>query len=1066
MRFYQLAGTGLLLFIFNLFSVAGQDVLMDSDTTSARWYSQRGNHLLERSEADSAFIYCNWAKDIFLENEMWNPYIEMLNNIGVCWVYKAANDLDKPLNALNFALSEGEKYLTPNDSVIGDILSNIGYVWMAKGEYGIANEYNVRALEIFKSTKGERDKNVAISMNNIGNIYETIGDFELSMEYLGQALAIHLENQDSIHIATVYLNIGRTWDLRGDWDRAMTTYQAGLPFLSKDSAANRRELATYYDNIASLYAQKGDYEHAFQYSREALKLRRTIFGEPSTEVAASYSNMSVNYIYMGKLDQALTYAFRALEMDEEILNDNHPVLSIDIHNIAHIYHKQYDHQKAIEYEKKAIWILESNPDYKGRNLGDRYESLGDYYASILDYQTAVKHLQKSIMLFESIIGKGCFEVANVQHKMGLVYARMGEFSTAFDILDQSLGFFFSGSDPETILNSLKNSEPKHPKRAVHALWAYGKIYQWYFEQITHEKDDAIRALKYYQAAEQLVGFVRVNYLAEQSQLRLMEESRKIYEDGINTAMQLYKQTTDPVYFTAAFEFAEKSKATLLLATLRQPLINIYSGIPDSIASREVNLKRAIRFYKDEIIREQSNLEGKNDEKKIRLWEGKLFDYRRQFEELASLLKVKYPRYYQATYDEKVPDITTIRKSLFDSSSALVEYFLGEHNLYVFVITQNGLEAHVLDDKVSLTEWILEFREGIYGYYLCEDPENGYLEMATQYADFAHKLYNFLIEPLGDLPPNLVIVPDGALGYIPFDALLSGKPARISELANYPYLIRSHRISYAYSATILLDMQSRIPNNRSKHRVLAFAPNFPLAGPVEELPGMSNVSSCVDNSRGSLSPLRYNVKEVMAIADMFHVDAFLGKEALVKNFIDQAPHYRVIHLATHAVAYDSMPIYTHFAFTYPEDTLQSQYAFISDLYNLELNADMVVASACETGIGKLYKGEGMMSLARGFSYAGAKSIITSMWSVNDEHSSHLMVSFYEYLKKGYSKSEALYRAKIDMMAEKPAPFFWASFIPIGDMAPVELSENGYASWAILLVICMLGITLFVGWRYYG
>ena len=172
-------------------------------------------------------------------------------------------------------------------------------------------------------------------------------------------------------------------------------------------------------------------------------------------------------------------------------------------------------------------------------------------------------------------------------------------------------------------------------------------------------------------------------------------------------------------------------------------------------------------------------------------------------------------------------------------------------------------------------------------------------------------------------------------------------------------------------------------------------------------------------------------------------------------------YSVIHLSTHGKADDRVGDYSFLAFTEIPDSLENEYLYVRDLYNLRLNADMVVLSACETGIGELQRGEGILSLARGFTYAGAKSIINSLWSVNDQSTKFLMERFYTYLLEGLDKDAALRQAKLDYLAsgENADPYFWAAFVPVGDMSPVELKDKninwlwglgGISLVAILLV----------------
>ncbi|NJL75556.1 MAG: CHAT domain-containing protein [Saprospiraceae bacterium] len=193
---------------------------------------------------------------------------------------------------------------------------------------------------------------------------------------------------------------------------------------------------------------------------------------------------------------------------------------------------------------------------------------------------------------------------------------------------------------------------------------------------------------------------------------------------------------------------------------------------------------------------------------------------------------------------------------------------------------------------------------------------------------------------------------------------------------------------------------------------------------------------------------------------------VGEKATVSAFEQQAPFYKIIHLATHGKANDEVGDYAYLAFTEVFDSLDNEKLYNRDLYHLNLNADMVVLSACETGIGELRLGEGIISLARGFSYAGAKSIITTLWSVDDETTQKLMTQFYTHLKVGMAKDAALRQAKIDFLntnsSLKAHPFYWATFIPIGDTQPIEPPSNFFI-WMWGLVLMVVGALVFYVWR---
>ena len=290
--------------------------------------------------------------------------------------------------------------------------------------------------------------------------------------------------------------------------------------------------------------------------------------------------------------------------------------------------------------------------------------------------------------------------------------------------------------------------------------------------------------------------------------------------------------------------------------------------------------------------------------------------------------------------------------------------------------------------------------------------------------------------------KLIIIPDGILGYVPFEALLTEKPPRPDAMSAYKYLIQDHQISYCYSATLLKEMRNKIHYQEPTQKLLAMAPFF--LGNADTL--LSQVDSTELNAgitlRDTLTALPNSGEEIARIQKILKGQAFYGKAATLAQFQKLAAQARILHLSTHGKADDRLGDYAYLAFGMPnaDGTFDKLYA--RDLYNLSLNADLVVLSACETGIGKLQRGEGIVSLARAFAYAGAKSIVTTLWKISDEQSKYLMTSFYKYLSKGKEKDEALRQAKLDFLQKNEKktelihPFFWASFIEIGDMQSMK------------------------------
>lgn len=414
----------------------------------------------------------------------------------------------------------------------------------------------------------------------------------------------------------------------------------------------------------------------------------------------------------------------------------------------------------------------------------------------------------------------------------------------------------------------------------------------------------------------------------------------------------------------------------------------------------------------------------------------------------------YPESYRLRYATEPLRPEQVQAELLAPEQGLVQYFVGEDNIFVFVISREKAAMHRLPKGEGFEDAVHAFRESIYSWSQFREDTLG-----RQYADLAYQLYQKLVEPVApQLPERLIIIPDGLLEHLPFVALLL-EPVGPGSLpySSYPYLIRKYQLSYAHSARLLREMKA---GRRQAPRpwVLAFAPSF------QNAPGQD---SSLAVRRSSLGKLTGNTTEVQAIKRLWRTRICKGQDATRERFLADAPHYGILHLATHAKANDEEGEYSYLAFTELPDTIQNELLYAKDLYSLRLNADMVVLSACESGVGELRRGEGVISLARGFAHAGARSLATTLWRVSDQESARLMGLFYEQLKEGRAKDEAMRNAKLQFLAqsgpELAHPFFWAAFTLTGDMAPLEARGGGgiFPAWVFALFI---GLFVFLALRF--
>jgi CHAT domain-containing protein len=498
----------------------------------------------------------------------------------------------------------------------------------------------------------------------------------------------------------------------------------------------------------------------------------------------------------------------------------------------------------------------------------------------------------------------------------------------------------------------------------------------------------------------------------------------------------------------ALFYAEKGKSNILLNEMNATKAKSFAGIPDSLLTKERELRCEIAFY--EKMRQDKIMSGvKENHSELLSISNDLFYLKNNYEILIDYFENNYPDFFSIKYNSSNIDVTYIQNELLDSNQTMIEYVVGDSALYILVVRNKYFSITKEKLDFPLTSWVDDYlKNGMLHYYsapLVKRTQKLKAQATQYYTDAAYKLYQKLIEPIrGDITEDLIIIPDGVLGYLPFEALLTSMPTEIGAFATYPFFIKDVKISYSYSAALLMDMKNISRTNKTPGNFLAFAPfydgtNQSYFAKTETAIGLGN-----GVSRDSLSPLPGTGEEVERISKILTGDCelILGNNASISAFQEKAPQYKIIHLSTHGKANDENGDYSYIAFSVPDGSCNFEKLFALDLYNYSLNADMVVLSACETGVGNLQKGEGIISLARAFVYAGAKSIFTTLWQVDDEKTKDLFVAFYQNLKDGKPKDYSLWQAKIDFLeknigqGEWAHPFFWAGLIGIGDMRALK------------------------------
>ncbi len=405
---------------------------------------------------------------------------------------------------------------------------------------------------------------------------------------------------------------------------------------------------------------------------------------------------------------------------------------------------------------------------------------------------------------------------------------------------------------------------------------------------------------------------------------------------------------------------------------------------------------------------------------------------------------EFPGYYDLLYNQQVLNPEMLRKKL-SSREILLEYFYTEKHIYRFSISRESIQCQKIDHGQAFNRELAIIENYLSKNFLLDTIEIGH----DLFLETAHSLYKRLIP---DLPgySRMIIIPEGKLSYFPFDILVTEPVPEFSGLyKDVPFLIRDCSIRYGYSATLLdrLEKTGRIRLDK----LIAFAPGY--ADDTAQVAGGTLRDIAID--RSSLISLPGSINEVLEIGKLSGGRAFTGNTATEDLFKKLAGESHIIHLATHAFLDDDDPLQSKLVFS--EGTVEEDgFLNVYEIYNMDLAARLVVLSACNTGAGMIKNGEGIMSLARAFVYAGVPNIVMTLWTVSDRQSYKLMLGFYRHLISGRSTESALRRAKLDYLeAAEPEyqhPQYWAGFIFVGN--PDSLFFTVAYRWLVYSLLAMV------------
>src|SRR5262245_29900047 len=860
-------------------------------------------------------------------------------------------------------------------------LAWIGEVYRTLGEIQKALDKHKEALPIFRAAGDRRDE--AITLNNIGESYRSLGELQKALEQHNEALPIRRAAGDRRGEAITLNNIGLVYSALGDTQKALDKYNEALPF--RRAVGDRRGEAITLNNIGAVYQALGETQKALEKYNEALPI------------------------------------FQAL--------GNRSGEAVTLHNIGAVYHSLRELQKALEKYNEALPILQAIGDRRGEVI--TLNTIGQVYDLLGDTQKALEKCNEALLISRAIGYHGGEAPALLG--LGGVYQSLGELQKALEKYNEAL---------------LLMKEVGHRHGEAVTLLRIAQVEQ--------KRGNLTQARQTVEQAIDLIESIRTNTTSQELRAYSFAYRREFFESYIDVLMQMHKQNPAAALDAVALAVSERARARSLLELLTEARADIRQGVDGSLLERERSLHQRLNAR---AAAQVSLLNSKHTPEQADAVAKEIAAITDEYDEIQAQIRVRSPRYAALTQPQPL-GLNEIQQQALDEDTLLLEYAFGEKRSYLWLVSQRSLDSYELPPRAELEAASRRVYE-----LGAARPKRG-VPPDPQFIAQAKTLSRMLLGPVASRfgSKRLIVVAPGALSYLPFAALPAPEDKK-RPAGDYEPLIAKHEVVSVPSASVLSVIRREMAGRQRAAKSvavladpvfeasdprLASAKNGNSSGetptaPAEadaELSGLTRAIRTMNfsDARAGFTRLAFSRQEAESIIALtpkgtgLKATDFSASRALALS--QQLSQYRILHFATHGLLNSERPELSGLVFSLidREGKPQDGYLRLHEIFNLQLNADLVVLSACETGLGKEIKGEGLIGLTRGFMYSGAPRVVASLWSVDDLATAELMKLFYQrMLKDGLPAGAALRAAQIELSRQKrwASPYFWAGFVLHGE-----------------------------------
>lgn len=959
-----------------------------------------------------------------------------------------------------------EQALATRIQLLGDLdtLVAASYNLMATnlrtlGKYDEARKYSNYAMDIWIANPKVSNLDKSNTCYGLGWLSIAFGDMNEAISYLQKSLAIRksLLPWDHVQISNCHHLLAWTYRDLSKYGLALQNAEQSLKIMINRYGKEHGELAKIYSFMASLLGSIGNNKLALDYQRVAIDLWVKNYGHEAFQLIQGYKSMAFIYQRLKMPEPLLEYARKALQVTEANVDANHAEF-ISLYRLFARYHQ------LIGDQKKELESLQQAHKVAKINFGNDH-----YFTRSVDYDIADLYLRtgsykQSKQLYEATLDRTLLE-DGIYHKRYVVGLEgLGDILQQQDLPDLALQYYHMGLlclASDTTKSDDLEFQPETlslGSQTMATRLSYKKGLAWVALQKQNPDSTILidKAIDAFAAGINYAESLRDTYTDEDSKIDHYESMRNLYAAKIESCVRRFEETGDKYYAEEALRTSENSKAFALRQALNSHAALNFAGIPDELIELEKQLRSDLVDLGEKIY----ELRSKNDTDKSGKLERTKLETKIRLDSLEKHMEVHYPKYFDLKYRRSDLSFAGEQRTI-QKDELLLEYFIDKKSIYRFDVTSDSYKINKFEKPINFDQLISSHRKSISDFVFISDSAR---LADSLYAATSSELFNLLLANLSfetkDSVQNLTIVPDGLLGLINFETLLINAPNAGSSI-NYKsldYLLHYANIKIVPSITVLHQTKRNRNIDKLQDRAMyaGFAPSY------------ENISfDPVDSLEQYISGIRQNQAisgnkdEILKVADIFNGRSYLDSAATEKQFKQIVKDYRLLHLAMHGIVNErdqkAMLVFGS-DFSQEEDGRLN----IEEIYNLEVEADMVILSACNTGYGEVVNGEGVISLSRAFMYAGCPSVITSLWALPDQVAPQIISAFAENLISELPTDQSLRRAKLDYISKTEEhfnahPYYWAGLVPMGEMSVIESNrEHVFMFFLVVLLVFVVFI----------